>query len=147
MKTIIHGENVITPVDILPKGAKPYNTFIIGHSETGHNHVLEADKDTKFKVVTHNGEIYFQTTAAARIKHQKSFDIHETITVEPGIYKVIPAKEYNPFTKQLQQVWDQQYGKNSTNNLKGTYGKYAKGNFRGCAVGCSIHLINRNIYN
>lgn len=106
-KLILHGENAVIPVDKMPKGeSKKYSSFIIGHSETGHHHVLEATKDKKFDIVVKDGEIYFTSNYEAKVVHKKSYDIHETVKVEPGTYKVKRKLEYDPFLKVRREVWD-----------------------------------------
>lgn len=106
-KPIIHGENALIPISKLPKGkTEKHKTFIVGHSETGHHHVLESEKGTDFDIIIKDGEIYFTTTGKAKIVHKKSHDIHETVEVTPGTYKVNRKTEYDPFQKALRQVWD-----------------------------------------
>lgn len=108
MQSYIHGENILKPIAKLPKGKKSeHNIFIVGHSETGHNHVLEAPKGTTFNVVEDMArQVFLEVKEDSKLVHKKSFDIHETEVIKPGIYQVIHAIEYNPFTKQLQRIWD-----------------------------------------
>lgn len=106
-KVIIHGENVFIPVDSMPKGkASKHALYIAGHSETGHHHVVESD--TEFEVITDDEkqELYLRLFEPAKITHKKSYEIHETKTLEPGVYKRIFATEYNPFTKVIQRIFD-----------------------------------------
>lgn len=108
MKAIIHGENILKPITKLPKGKRTaHNQFIVGHSETGHHHVLEAPKGTTFDVVEDMArQVFIEVKEESKLVHKKSFDIHETKVVEPGLYQIFHAQEYNPFTKQLQRVFD-----------------------------------------
>lgn len=40
-KGLRHGENLLIRVPAMPStGTKTYKSFIVGHSETGHHHVL-----------------------------------------------------------------------------------------------------------
>lgn len=104
---IIHGENVLLPIEKMPEGkVEKYNTFIVGHSETGHHHILEAAKGTEFDIIVSGNDIFFTTTGASKIVHKKSNDIHKTVDVKPGTYKVNRKTEYDPFQKALRQVWD-----------------------------------------
>lgn len=106
-KPIIHGENGIKPVDKMPEGkAEKHTSFIIGHSETGHHHILEATKGQEFDIIVKDGEIYFTNTYAAKVTHKKTHEIHETVEVNPGVYKVNRKTEYDPFLKAKRQVWD-----------------------------------------
>lgn len=101
-RAYMHGENMLTPAE-MPKGkSKKLKKFIVGHSESGHHHVLEcADMD-----VIEAAETVIRVNQQAKLKHLKSFDIHETLTVEPGVYKITHKTEYNPWTKVLQRVFD-----------------------------------------
>jgi hypothetical protein len=100
---VMHGENFLVPVDKMPEGkTSRTKMFIVGHSETGHNHVLESE--TPFAVFEE--ELYLQLFKPAKLVHTKSFDIHETVEVMPGVYKVNHKTEYNPFTKVIDRVFD-----------------------------------------
>src|SRR3990167_2850429 len=67
---IRHGELFIQPVDKLPEGKKEaHNSFVVGHSETGHHHILESDQ--KFDIVK-GAEIYFELLAKGKVVHQKT---------------------------------------------------------------------------
>lgn len=106
-KPILHGENALQPIDEMPKGAtEKHTSFIVGHSETGHHHVLETVKGQEFDILVKDGEIYFTNSYEAKVVHKKTHGIHETVTVAPGIYKVNRKTEYDPFQKALRQVWD-----------------------------------------
>lgn len=105
MKTIIHGENIFIPIEAMPKGKiTKYKKFIAGHSETGHHHLVVSK--TPFEVIEDGESVYFKFSAPAEVEHQKTFEIHETKTLEPGIYKRVFATEYNPFTKLVQRIFD-----------------------------------------
>lgn len=105
IKALIHGENGFKPVPRMPKGKRSsHKLFIAGHSETGHHHVLESD--TEFDVVDFGGAIFIELFTRANVVHKKSFDIHETKVLEPGVYEVTKKTEYNPFTKLIQRVFD-----------------------------------------
>lgn len=108
MKTLIHGENIFKPVSKLPKGeVRKHKLFIAGHSESGHHHVLESE--TEFEVIEPENlgdALFVRLLTPAKVTHKKSFEIHETKTLEPGIYEVYPALEYNPFTKLMERQYD-----------------------------------------
>ena len=102
---ITHGEICFTPVDTLPKGeSKTYKKYIAGHSETGHHHILESE--TEFEIVTLNNERYAVIKDVAKLWHKKTYDIHETRTLQPGVWKITEKTEYNPFTKLTTRVFD-----------------------------------------
>jgi hypothetical protein len=107
MKPIIHGENVLLPIAKAPKGLfKKFKSYIVGHSETGHHHVLEAVKGKEFDIMVDSENIYITSAFESSLVHKKTHDIHETVIVQPGIYKVNRKTEYDPFRKAIRQVWD-----------------------------------------
>lgn len=114
---INHGENAIIKISELPAEAKPVTKddanwlktgYIIGHSESGHHHVLETTEklNSGFDIYVNADEIFFKVVNEAKVVHKKSFDIHQPVTIEPGIYKVVRKSEYDPFAKVIRQVWD-----------------------------------------
>lgn len=105
MKVIIHGENALIPVNELPKDARAIKgDNIVGHSESGHNHVLEAGKFTIYE--TTNGDRFVEVLQTAQLVHQKSFEIHETLQVKPSIRQINHKTEYDPFAKVIRRVFD-----------------------------------------
>lgn len=101
---IMHGENFLVPVDKLPKGEIiQSNAYIVGHSETGHHHVLESKQPID---IVEGVDRVILVREVSKLFHQKSHDIHETIEVQPGIYKITHKTEYNPFTKVIGRVFD-----------------------------------------
>ena len=103
MEIYRHGENLIIEVNKFPKGKiKKSKSLIVGHSETGHHHVLEGTDIESIQLE----ELFFRIANPTPLVHKKTHDKHNTITIQPGIYKVIPKTEYNPFTKVIEIVWD-----------------------------------------
>lgn len=105
-KPIRHGEVVLLPVgNKIPKTANHTKTHIVGHSETGHHHVLEAadvihwtDKETN--------ELFVAIKEPGKLVHKKTTNRHIDLDVTPGTYKVIRKSEYDPFLKAMREVWD-----------------------------------------
>jgi len=103
--TGFHGEITYTPVDHLPEGkTTKATTLIVGHSETGHHHILESD--VAFDQIMTNNGIYVLLDKEARLFHKKDFDIHEPCILPPGAYRFGEKTEYNPWTKAIQRVFD-----------------------------------------
>lgn len=106
--TLLHGENGFKPVEKLPEGKVTlHKTFIAGHSETGHHHVLESK--TEFEVIEAENlgdNVFIRLLSPAKVVHKKTFDIHETKVLDPGIYEITHKTEYNPFTKVIEKVFD-----------------------------------------
>lgn len=103
-----HGEVILKQVDALPNGAeleKVIKKEIVAHSETGHHHVLEAQKD--FKIYTWKGDRYIEIPELAELWHKKSGkDTHAPHKIIPGIYKINIKKSFDYFTGMLTRVRD-----------------------------------------
>lgn len=104
-KPIRHGEILLYPVKSMPRGKKSkHDLFIVGHSETGHHHVLQS---VQFEVNQKDKQdLFLRLFEPGKLVHQKEVDKHETLTVAPGTYRVIYKNEYNPFEQVIQRVMD-----------------------------------------
>lgn len=101
---IRHGEIILQPVDKLPKQEfKAHKSFIVGHSETGHHHVLESKEE--FKVLDMDG-LWLEITKPTKLVHKKVTYQHKTLPVAPGKYKVIKKTEYDPWDGLIREVHD-----------------------------------------
>ena len=109
-KVAAQGELTIIRLGPLPKkpdlkGYKPMpadnDRFIVGHSETGHHHVIEKARN----------EVYVADTApegmrilkalindTTSLDHLREHDTHEALLLEPGEYEIRIAREFNPYT-------------------------------------------------
>lgn len=105
IKAIRHGEVMLLPVAKLPNGkTKGHTNYIVGHSETGHHHVLEST--TEFDVMLDNAMLYIQLYEPAQLVHKKTVDQHKTLTVPAGTYKILHDTEYDPWSKVIRAVQD-----------------------------------------
>ena len=105
-KAIRHGEITLKPLDVLPEKVKELYSgkkYIVGHSETGHHHVLLS---SALRVYELDNELYLDVQKIGELEHQKSFDKHDTKVVQPGFYKVVVKKAYDYFKKKMTQVRD-----------------------------------------
>lgn len=95
---IRHGEILLLPVDALPKNPakrEQHTNYIVGHSETGHHHVLESD--TVFEeIAAANGDIFLNLVEDAQLVHLKEVEAHRTLPVVAGGWRVIKKTEYRP---------------------------------------------------
>lgn len=117
-KPIRHGEIMLVPNGCkawenipnreIPAGSnRSRDRFIVGHSETGHHHVLEAAPKQAFNVTeTDKKQLFFRLFQPTSIVHKKATDKHNTLTVEPGVYKRYHDTEYDPFGKVIRNVAD-----------------------------------------
>ncbi|WP_434733736.1 hypothetical protein NL154_05550 [Rhizobium sp. YTUHZ044] len=99
--------------DVLPDGYSvrglENGMMIIGHSETGHVHYMEAgstvvgvlDRPPAGMQVLH-----MILREPKELKHLRSFDTHEALIFEPGEYRVRIQREYDPYAELARQVAD-----------------------------------------
>jgi hypothetical protein len=107
IKPIRHGEIMLVPVDKIPSGeVSKHSKFIVGHSETGHHHVLESE--TQFEVMTagEKQDLYFRLFEPAKLVHKKQTDKHRDLVIPAGTYKRFHDTEYDPFERIIRDVAD-----------------------------------------
>lgn len=103
------GDFIIRRIKEIPKGVdvvKPENgKYVVAHSETGHNHVMDTEGVTAYKPSgVKEADLYTlffdvqQLTGddLVEINHLRSFDTHESILVPPGQYEIRRQREYTP---------------------------------------------------
>lgn len=94
------GDFLITRVDALPPTAAPVasdgETTILAHSETGHNHVIDARAATLYRLPETLYEAFLVVEKPAAIEHRREWDTHEALQVEPGTYRINRQREYVP---------------------------------------------------
>lgn len=107
------GEISIRRITKLPGDVKPFGPqngrYIIGHSETGHHHVLVAERPKVFEAKTAPAGmriLYAVLDQAAELVHMRGHDTHETIHHEPGIYEYRIGREFDPYAELARQVAD-----------------------------------------
>lgn len=96
------GDFLIIKIDALPQKIEAVTPrgahHVIAHSETGHDHVMEAERVQCYKPMgTADKDIYelfLAVEAPTEINHLRSFDTHEPILVNPGNYMVKRQREY-----------------------------------------------------
>ncbi|MCG8614513.1 MAG: hypothetical protein MI864_28705 [Pseudomonadales bacterium] len=67
---------------------------IVGHSETGHMHVVDGNSVTVYQ--QDDFVSYLDVKKEVDIIHLRSFDTHKTITLPPGQYRITRQREYTP---------------------------------------------------
>jgi hypothetical protein len=103
-----HGEVFLQRIDRVPEGrpVKKATELIVGHSESGHHHVLESKTDFEVMPGDEKHDLYVRLFEPAELVHKKTFDIHETETIVPGDYAVYQKTEYDPFRQIVRAVYD-----------------------------------------
>lgn len=99
------GDLYIRRIPSIPNDAKPVNAdkgqFVVAHSETGHNHVIEASPNVQLFTTGDPMISYLQVIEATDkaetvIKHLRSFDTHESIKIPAGTFEIRRQREYSP---------------------------------------------------
>jgi hypothetical protein len=104
MKTVktmaAQGDVMFIKVDNLPENlemAKAENgKFVVAHSETGHNHVIDSRNAQLLIDKTNAFVAYIKISKPTEVEHQRSFDTHESLLLTPGNYQVRRQREYVP---------------------------------------------------
>jgi hypothetical protein len=101
-KPVAQGDILIIPVASIPATAKLATPdgehYIVAHSETGHNHVLDRAKAELYEAADDTFIAYIRTLGdGAEIEHKRDFHTHETIALAPNqAYEVRRQREYVP---------------------------------------------------
>jgi len=84
--------------------------FIIGHSETGHHHVLSRSDGAEVMVLDRPPEgmrvLYAILENPTSLDHLRDHDTHDQIKLEPGEYEMRIAREYDPYAELARQSMD-----------------------------------------
>lgn len=83
------------PEDAIKAEAKDGH-FVVAHSETGHDHVLESRNAQMLIDKTNDFIAYVKVSKETEVKHKRSFDTHESLLLAPGNYQVRRQREYVP---------------------------------------------------
>lgn len=91
------GDLCIYRIAKLPSGLEAAKAdggvHILAHSETGHHHVVK-ERAAQLLIDKTNAFIaYLKVAEPCEIEHLRSFDTHEPLTLEPGIYKIHRERE------------------------------------------------------
>lgn len=92
------GDLLLTRIAVVPRQAvavpRENGRIIVGHSETGHHHVIDADDAvTMYRLPEEIYEAFLVVRAPAVLRHLRGFDTHEPIEIAPGTYRVRRQRE------------------------------------------------------
>lgn len=107
------GEITIRRIKNVPSGCtamKPESgKFIVGHSETGHHHVIDAT-GASVSVLDRPPEgmriLYAILENPTALEHLRGHDTHEPIMLEPGAYEIRIAREFDHYAELARQSAD-----------------------------------------
>ena len=117
MRTIVgaQGEVKIYRIDSIPAGIETGKAtknmngdHIISHSEKGHHHVLPGGADVMERTdnLPAGMQVFYAILGEPGALTQDAAVSHEAIELDPGIYELRIAREFNPFTEQARRVAD-----------------------------------------
>ena len=99
------GDLLIAKVNSIPESfvripPNESNHIVLAHSETGHNHVMDAEfieayGDPAVQEVDLY-KMFLLVKEPTEIQHLRDFDTHEAIQVDPGMYQIRRQREYVP---------------------------------------------------
>lgn len=112
-KIAAQGELTILRVNTVPVGCTPMKAengrFIVGHSETSHHHVIDA-KGANVMVLDRPPEgmrvLYAILENPTSLDHLREHDTHESIELEPGVYEIRIAREFDHYAELARQSAD-----------------------------------------
>jgi hypothetical protein len=103
MQPIAQGEVYITPIASIPDGAVPVKPeggrYILGHSESGHHHVVSAaavdvlEPPATERIPEGVKQLYMIVKKPTQFEHLRHHDAHAPHTLAPGVYRVRNARE------------------------------------------------------
>ena len=79
--------------------------LVVGHSETGHHHVMDPDKSELYQLPDELTKLLIVTEEDV-LRHKRDYDTHQPMGFEPGAYKVRQLREYVPETMQSRTQYD-----------------------------------------
>ena len=83
------------PANVIP--VDPINgRIVVAHSETGHHHVMLAERTKAYRLPQSIMDIFLVVEAGDVLEHLRPHDTHEPIAFEPGLYHVRRQREYVP---------------------------------------------------
>ena len=101
-KNAAQGEISIRRISKLPQNIEKMpaeDRPIIGHSETGHHHVLDRPAAMYRATNAPSGMriLYAIVNEPSALVHLRDFDTHESHSLQPGIYEFRAGREYDPY--------------------------------------------------
>ena len=88
-----------TPPDNAEKVKPEDGVYIVGHSETGHHHVIDraaTKTTTMYRLPDSIYDAFITVGAPTSLDHERPFDTHESIALSPGNYHIKRQREYTP---------------------------------------------------
>jgi hypothetical protein len=108
------GEISIRRISEIPGDAVPLKLeggkYIVGHSETGHHHVLDRVEGVKVLEAKSAPDgmriLYAILDEPTNLNHLRGHDTHEAIAFQPGMYEFRLGREFDPYAELARRVAD-----------------------------------------
>lgn len=98
--TAAQGDVFFQRIDALPDGLEPAQiekgAYVVAHSETGHNHVIDSRAAQLFIDKTNDFIAYLKVLEPCELKHLRDLATHEALAFKPGFYRVHRQREATP---------------------------------------------------
>lgn len=98
--TRLAGKRVKSGTCVAPENGR----LIVGHSETGHHHVVDADCATLTRVDEFTA--YLEVREATSLDHLREYDTHPSIALQPGMYEIRTGREFDPYEDAIRASTD-----------------------------------------
>jgi len=84
------------------------NSFVVGHSETGHHHVIACEGADVAVRETPTGMriLHAILKSPNSLSHLRDFDTHTPVALAPGEYEFRIGREFDPFQEVIRQQKD-----------------------------------------
>ncbi len=92
-----------------PALATEGGNLIVGHSETGHHHVIERPAAVKIVAKPVTGAMTILrmiVTEPTRVIHLRGRDTHKPVDLAPGSYEIRGQQEYDPYAELARRAAD-----------------------------------------
>lgn len=115
LKVAAQGELTIRKIASVPAGVTrspllaEHGRFIVGHSETGHHHVIDARGASVMELDRPPAGmkiLYAILENTTSLDHLRDHDTHESIALEPGTYEIRIAREFDHYAELARQSQD-----------------------------------------
>lgn len=98
--TCAQGDAYIQRIAELPAGVMEVDpvdgAVVVAHSESGHDHVMTAERVKLYELPDSILECFLVVSEPTELRHLRSFDTHEPIMFNEGVYRVRRQREYVP---------------------------------------------------
>jgi hypothetical protein len=92
-----------------PALAMEGGNLIVGHSESGHHHVIERPAAVKIVAKPDTGAmtvLRMIVTEPTRVIHLRGHDTHKPVEIAPGTYEIRGQQEYDPYAELARRAAD-----------------------------------------